>query len=165
MCPLSPITGSSTKTCQPMPTAVLRALHLHTPEECPRLRRCFQLQVSRYRPNSLYSFRARRITRQQNVKVRQVILLEPAVDFCNLLRRGLGTLPLLVGGMIACPVSSMVSNSRCALVGGKGGSRGRVVLYCTVFNAATSHPKACMTNAAIVFPTWLCRVRPVELEC
>ena len=36
------------------------------------------------------------------------------------------------------------------------------VLNCTVFNAATSHPNACITNVAIVFPTYLTYIQNSE---
>lgn len=41
----------------------------------------------------------------------------------------------------------------------RGGSeikqKGKSILNWTVFNAATSHPKACITKVAIVLPTYL----------
>jgi hypothetical protein len=38
----------------------------------------------------------------------------------------------------------------------------KIVLKWTVFRAATSHPKTCMTKAAMVFPTYLVQIRGVH---
>ena len=80
-----------------------------TPEECPRLGRCLQLQVSCYRSYCLYGLCARRIARQQDVEVCKVVLLQPSVNVRDLFCCGLDTFPLFVGGVITCAMLRMVS--------------------------------------------------------
>lgn len=90
-------------------------------------------------------------------------LFETIVEVAYLLCRSSSAFELLVTCMIAC-ADTFISDYDPAVCAGCG-LRRIVVLNCTVFNAATSHPNDCMTNAAMVLPTYLvCRqARLVQL--
>ena len=78
-------------------------MRLHTtPEKGSGSSRSFQLQVPAYRSNSAHSSGTWSVTGEHHVEIDQVALLQPIVNLLDLFHRSLGTLELLVTGMIAC---------------------------------------------------------------
>ena len=76
--------------------------------------------------------------------------LETGVEVCDFLRCGSSACCLAITKMVTC----------CGLVDTpEGGRRKKIkmveVLNWTVLSAATSQPRDCITNVAIVFPTYL----------
>ena len=99
--PLSPITGSRTIDAHSESAKSFAQVCRLTPEERSRLRRGLQLQIPGDGSDGLHSLCARRIAREQDIKVREVALLEASVEFVDLLGRRPGAFELLVAGMIA----------------------------------------------------------------
>lgn len=129
-----------------------------TPEKRAWLLFSLSLQIHTDGTHGFNCCCAGRITREHYIKVRQVAITQTLIEVCNLLRGCTSAFELPIAGVVAC----IVRQAR-GIDSIEGNESKDDVLKCTVFKAATSHPMDCMTNVAMVFPTWLADVRSFKL--
>lgn len=122
-----------------------------TPKEGPGLARRPLLQVHADRSDGINRGCTGSVAGKHHIKVREMALTQTLIEITNLLRTGSRSAELSIPSVIAydCVNQDPTCLGRTVL------HYGRYTLKWTVFKAATSQPKACMTHVAMVFPTYL----------